>query len=76
MTINYAEVSFVLYVLMLIYKYDANMNIQAFIRLSISFSGILCAFMQKIALQNLYVSLVRLKPYNSDYAFCNRGCDN
>ena len=58
LTINYAEVSFILYVLMLIYKYDTNMSIQDFIRLSIPPPEILCAFMQKTALQNLYVSLV------------------
>jgi len=69
---NYAEVTHILYVLMLRNKYDSNMDIQAFISLSIILFGILCAFMQKVALQNLYVSLVRLKPYNADYAFCNR----
>jgi hypothetical protein len=71
-TIDYAEVSFVLYVLMLRDKYDTNMNVQIFIRLSIYPCHHPERFHAKTVLQNLYVSLVRLKPYNSDRAFCNR----
>jgi len=52
------------------------MNILAFIRFSFTLLESCVPSCKKTALQNLYVSLVRLKPYNSDYAFCNRGCDN
>jgi len=30
----------------------------------------------KTALQNLYVSLVQLKPYKLGLTLCNCGCDN
>ena len=52
------------------------MNILLFIRFSIPRLESCVPSCKKTALQNLYVSLVRLKPYNLDYAFCNRGCDN
>jgi hypothetical protein len=52
------------------------MNILLFIRLSIPVLKSYATSCKKTALQNLYVSLVRLKPYNSDYAFCNSDCDN
>ena len=52
------------------------MNILLFIRLSFNLLEFCVPSCKKTALQNLYVSLVRLKPYNLDYAFCNRGCDN
>jgi hypothetical protein len=68
-TFNYAEISFILYVLMLNNKYDTNMNVQGFIKPSVTPPRILCALMKKINLQNLYVSLVRLKSYNSDHVF-------
>ena len=47
------------------------MNILAFIRFSFTLLESCVPSCKKTALQNLYVSLVRLKPYNSDYAFCN-----
>jgi hypothetical protein len=56
---------------MLINKYDSNMNVLLFIRLSLHVLEYHAPSCKKTALQNLYVSLVRLKPYNSDYAFCN-----
>jgi hypothetical protein len=75
-TVNYAEALCGLYALMLRNKYDTNMNMQLFIRLSISRLLSPAPTCKKAALQKLYVSLVRLKPYNSVCGFCNRGCDN
>jgi hypothetical protein len=52
------------------------MNMQLFISLSITCFEAPTPTCKKAVLQKLYVSLVRLKPYNSVCGFCNRGCDN
>jgi hypothetical protein len=44
-SIEYAEVVWFLYVLMLIYKYDSNMNIQRFISFCLPVFGCCVTFM-------------------------------
>ena len=72
----YAEVVCFLYVLMLKYKYDSNMNVLLLISFFINILESLNPFVQKTVLQNLYVSLERLKPYKTSLTLCNRDFNN